>query len=1788
MNPLQVVASQKQANLLDSRVFRVQALSERGTNKVEHVFDQDYTTIWESDNHYRYIEIDLEGTYALDGITIFNQVQGYYYYNIYASNDGEHYMKVAYKDDDTLAKAEGDYYALQGMHAKKLRIDVTFASSTNESNIAEIELFGSKINDEKGNEPTIEVLDFKETDWAKEYERVEQDVAYANQKTINEMSAMVKRVVGEEYVDAFTFELRAPTQTGFDVFEIESIDHQIVIRGNDGVSMASGLNHYLKNYANVYYNPLMGSTIAMPEVLPVVTEKIVKDTPYEERYALNFCTYSYTMSFWDFDEYEAFLDWAAMNGYNLILDIVGQEEVLRRTLNEFGYSDAEVMQFMTGPAYFAWFYMQNMTSFGGPLPHLWFEQRVELGRKMHDRMQTLGITPVLQGYSGMVPLDFTDKNPDAQILTQGGWCGYDRPNMLRTFVDRGRDYFAEVAAVFYEKQQDVFGNITNYYAVDPFHEGGNTGGLHEGKIYGTIQEAMLRSDEEAIWVIQHWQGNPSNSKINGLVNKEQVMILDLNSDLRTTDYKRFEQLEVPWVWNMLHNFGGRMGLDGQPEKIANNMVGAYQQSNYMKGIGITPEALNNSPMVYELMSDMIWERDPINFREWIYDYIEARYGTQHPAMQQAWDLLLETAYKDRSDYYQGAAESVINARPNTTIHAASTWGNNKIPYDKEVFESVIPLFIEAYETLKDSDAFIYDMLDVVKQVLANSAQEYHKELVKAYNAKDLASFNHVSQIFIDLIKLQERVLSTAPEFMVGTWIEQARTMIDGADDWTKDLFEFNARALISTWGDYKNGSLNDYSNRQWAGVTEDLYLKRWEMWIQNLRNELEGKPKQNINWHKVEWAWAVTKAATKTYPTQGSKENLADLANLAFQQFSVTNMEEILGSRVENANKNNIALGKPVTSSVESHPQFPTSQLTDGTNGTAWMANSVSWPASLTLDLQELMNVDGMAIALNQAAGGFSIQYLVEVYDGNKWEEIARYEKNENISGTIYLDYKGSASQVRVTLDSNDPLLTPELSEIYVFEGERQSITYTNVGLHKPTSSSSAQRPAANINDGDESSLWVAANESYPSWVDIDLQGAHYVDYVELVYEYANLGFKFKLEVIDEEGIAHTILDLTQNQEPLQKVYKVNVGKVITNVTFTITGKAQGIGDRPGAWPAAAELKVMSPNSNVMESENIAYNKPVVVSSTQSGKPGSHITDGNKDTLWIANGEVFPSFAKVELGKTYFVEDVTLTFEKAGLAFKFIVEGITSTGERIMLLDKSNNKQVLEKTYQIPVKEYVSEIEVTFVGKEIVGNAYLAWPAIAQIEVMSKPQNVAYQAKTNGYLTLVDENYDTSAHISKGQEVIIELPQEVDLFAMETYKLSEEALRYKVEYSLDGQRYKPLIDKLTNTNNLEYYLDEFTPVLAKYIKVMYMNEEVVLNEIKLYKADGAGMILPTLSKVEQVYQKAVVGSYAGEYPQSAKDDLLEAINQAKAKIDEGCTSLVAQRIVKELEEALHVFYRQMQVIDRVPLARTLNRVESFLRQAKHIVDEQFASLQIAYDTAYQVYEMKKVMQSQLDEQVLHLTTTLQDTLDLLEVDTAFMLVLMNAKELLLQSNEKDYPVDAIETFKAVIEELEAAYLQAADQGTLQNLRQQLQQAMDEFMERKIIIDETALIIALEEAKIYIALEERYTTTSFMHFKKVYEDIVAAYETTSYTQEELDEWVASLQCAIEQLEERKEEQPKPDHKPTNPGNHNGSQNGNTNGNANTGNGNHGNGNGNGNLGVGNQNGKGNKKIIVELK
>ncbi|MEG2045126.1 MAG: alpha-N-acetylglucosaminidase C-terminal domain-containing protein, partial [Clostridia bacterium] len=113
--------------------------------------------------------------------------------------------------------------------------------------------------------------------------------------------------------------------------------------------------------------------------------------------------------------------------------------------------------------------------------------------------------------------------------------------------------------------------------------------------------------------------------------------------------------------------------------------------------------------------------------------------------------------------------------------------------------------------------------------------------------------------FLKLILEIDSLLSTRPEFKTENFINMAKNISSKYDELTKREFILNARKLISTWGDRINaekGCLRDYSNRQWSGITKELYYKRWEVFIKNRLLELENKPPLEEDYFKIENEWA--------------------------------------------------------------------------------------------------------------------------------------------------------------------------------------------------------------------------------------------------------------------------------------------------------------------------------------------------------------------------------------------------------------------------------------------------------------------------------------------------------------------------------------------------------------------------------------------------------------------------------------------------------------------------------------------------------------------------------------------------------------------------------------------------------------------------------------------------------------------------------------------------------------------------------------------------------------------
>ncbi len=644
-----------------------------------------------------------------------------------------------------------------------------------------------------------------------------------------------------------------------DFFELDQQGSRVRIRGNNYISIATGLNWYLKYHAGIHLS-WNGMQAKLPAQLPPVKRKERRDTSLALRYNFNYCTYSYSMPFWDWKRWEQEIDWMALHGINLPLAVVGEECVWMNLLLKLGYTKEEVNRFIAGPAFLAWWEMNNLEGWGGPNPDAWYARQEALQKKILKRMREFGIEPVFPGYSGMVPHDARRKL-GLNVADSGIWNGFVRPAFLQPTDER----FHEIASLYYKEQEALFGKA-NYYSMDPFHESKLNEGVDFAAAGKAIMDAMKRVNPKAVWVIQGWTENPREAMVDPMRNGD-LLILDLFSECRPmwgieSIWKREEGYKQhDWLFCLLQNFGANVGLHGRMDQLLNNF---YQTKTNplaarLKGIGLTMEGIENNPIMFELMSELPWRPEKFTKEEWVKDYVRARYGVKDETVEKAWLLLAETIYNcPQGNNQQGPHESIFCGRPSLNNFQVSSWSKMANYYDPTVIGEAAALLLSAADKYRGNNNFEYDLVDVVRQAVADRGRIVYNRTVADFKSFDKRSFMSNSEKFLELLLLQDKLLGTRTEFRLGRWIGQARAL--GATEEEKNLYEWNARVQITTWGNRKcadDGKLRDYAHKEWNGLLRDFYHKRWAAYWQTLRDELEGKPAVTIDFYGMEEPWTL-------------------------------------------------------------------------------------------------------------------------------------------------------------------------------------------------------------------------------------------------------------------------------------------------------------------------------------------------------------------------------------------------------------------------------------------------------------------------------------------------------------------------------------------------------------------------------------------------------------------------------------------------------------------------------------------------------------------------------------------------------------------------------------------------------------------------------------------------------------------------------------------------------------------------------------------------------------------
>lgn len=278
----------------------------------------------------------------------------------------------------------------------------------------------------------------------------------------------------------FVFEI-TDTQSNKDFFTLSTAKNKVHIGGNNNLSLAAGLNYYLKNYLGVSLTP-HNTAFELPKQLPEITKPIRRETEITTRLSLNNESYKGERAYWGFTEWQREIDLMALSGVNMAYIPIGSGTAMRNALLSMGVDEDAVAAFLPMPSYYAWWADDQCDGGSYELPLSWYEGERELMKNILSELQKWNIDVIAQGYNGTeLPAKLSEE---------------------------------EFAKRYYDEIQKLYGDIT-YFRVN-------------------TAEAAKRIDRNAVWVYDIASKGASAEEVAALP-RGNVLLIGRYADLTAWD-----------------------------------------------------------------------------------------------------------------------------------------------------------------------------------------------------------------------------------------------------------------------------------------------------------------------------------------------------------------------------------------------------------------------------------------------------------------------------------------------------------------------------------------------------------------------------------------------------------------------------------------------------------------------------------------------------------------------------------------------------------------------------------------------------------------------------------------------------------------------------------------------------------------------------------------------------------------------------------------------------------------------------------------------------------------------------------------------------------------------------------------------------------------------------------------------------------------------------------------------------------------------------------------------------
>ncbi|KAL6562832.1 hypothetical protein OROHE_005419 [Orobanche hederae] len=468
------------------------------------------------------------------------------------------------------------------------------------------------------------------------------------------------------------------------------------------------------------------------------------------------------------------------------------------------------------------------------------------------------------------------------------------------------------------------------HVLDTFNENSppNSDPMYISSLGSAVYEAMSKADSDAVWLMQGWLFYSDSSfwkppQMKALLHSVpfgKMIVLDIFADVKPIWKSSSQFYHTPYIWCMLHNFGGNLEMYGILDAVASGPIDARSSKNStMIGVGMCMEGIEQNPVVYDLMSEMAFRRDRLQLEEWLTTYAHRRYGKPVYQVEAAWKILHRTIYNctdgiadHNTDYivkfpdWDPSASNQLG-RPDTVRRHNKLVGtqqkrrfflhetSSSLPqphmwYNHQEAVSALKLFLDAGNELAELPTYRYDLVDLTRQSLSKLANEVYLNAIHAFWDKDAKALSFHSLKFLQLIKDIDELLAADDNFLLGTWLGNAKKLSLNADEMKE--YEWNARTQVTMWYDNTKNTqskLHDYANKFWSGLLEGYYLPRASMYFTYLSKSLKESEDFKLEEWREEWIlfsnqWQKAAGVEQLYPVKAKGDAFA-LANKLYNKY---------------------------------------------------------------------------------------------------------------------------------------------------------------------------------------------------------------------------------------------------------------------------------------------------------------------------------------------------------------------------------------------------------------------------------------------------------------------------------------------------------------------------------------------------------------------------------------------------------------------------------------------------------------------------------------------------------------------------------------------------------------------------------------------------------------------------------------------------------------------------------------------------------------------------------------